>query len=59
MEGKFIYVFSIEDYKKLLLMGYTPLQSDEKQNIYIFANQDNLVFSAEEIRCVRSDTLTF
>lgn len=59
MEGKFIYVFNIESYEKLLLMGYKPLKSDENQNIYIFENQDKLVFSADEIECVHSDTLTF
>jgi hypothetical protein len=59
MEGRFIYVFSIEAYEKLLLMGYKPLKSDENQSVYIFENQDKLVFSTDEIECVRSDTLTF
>lgn len=58
MRGRFVYVFSQEDRKKLLSMGLELIKSDETQHVYVFVGNDNLNFS-DDIAFVFSDTLTF
>ena len=55
----FIYVFSIQDRDTLLSKGYKLLKSDEKNNIYIFANNDQFTFGETDMKFVFSNTLTF
>lgn len=62
MENKFIYVFSLQDRDKLIKLGYKLIRSDESKNIYTFSNLNNdgvMVFSANDIKYIMSDTLTF
>lgn len=59
MQNKFIYVFNEESFERLLLMGYSPLKIDKEHNVYVFENQEKLMFAMTEIECVHSDTLTF
>ena len=56
---KFLYVFSEDDRDGLLARGYTLLKSDEKNEVYVFANQTEMSFCIADISFVRSDTLTF
>jgi len=55
----FIYVFSVEDKKKLLSWGYTLIKEDKKQNIYVFDNLGTVRFSASDMKFVLTNTLTF
>lgn len=62
MENKFIYVFSLQDRDKLIKLGCKLIRSDESKNIYTFSNLNNdgeMVFSANDIKYIMSDTLTF
>lgn len=55
----FIYVFSTQDRDKLLLKNYNLLKSDERNNIYVFENNNQLVFDNADMKFVFSDMLTF
>lgn len=55
----FIYVFSTQDRDKLLSKNYNLLKSDERNNIYVFENNNQLVFDNADMKFVFSDTLTF
>lgn len=56
---KFLYVFNKEARDRLLSANYTLLKSDEKNEIYVFANQMDMTFALADISFIRSDTLTF
>lgn len=56
---KFIYVFGEEAKEKMCAMGYKLLKSNMQCQVHIFANKNELEFSAMGIPCVMSDTLTF
>ena len=55
----FIYVFSTQDRDKLLSKNYNLLKSDERNNIYVFENNNQLVFDNADMKFVFSDMLTF
>lgn len=55
----FIYVFSKEDRDSLLLKNYNLLKADERNNIYIFENSNQLTFNKSDMTFVISNTLTF
>lgn len=59
MNKRFIYVFSQEEKDRLLQYGFQLIKSDDEQNIFIFANNKHLDFSAEHIDVFYSNTLTF
>ena len=59
MRTNFIYVFDADAKNKLLEMQFMMLKSDDKNNVYIFVNDDNKNFVVEDIPYVISDTLTF
>ncbi len=59
MTGKFIYVFTPEDCRKLLSSGHTLIKEDRQNNIYVFDNREVLTFSLDDLIYVMSDTLTF
>lgn len=56
---KFIYVFSENDCEKLLELGYKLLKLDDKNSIYVFANDADLHFALGEDDYILSDVLTF
>lgn len=56
---KFIYVFNTEARDKLLSYGFNMLKSDDKNSVYIFANQASMVFALSDTSYILSDTLTF
>ena len=56
---KFLYVFSKEVRDRLLAANYTLLKSDEKNEVYVFANQMDMAFALADISFIRSNTLTF
>lgn len=56
---KFLYVFSKEARDRLLSANYTLLKSDEKNEVYVFANQMDMTFALADISFIRSNTLTF
>lgn len=56
---KFLYVFSKDARDSLLSANYTLLKSDEKNEIYVFANQLDMTFALSDISFIRSNTLTF
>ena len=56
---KFLYVFNKEARDRLLAANYTLLKSDERNGIYVFANQVEMTFALADISFIRSDTLTF
>lgn len=55
---KFIYVFGKEDCEMLLRHGYVMIQSDEKKNLYVFENKNELDFASIQCNAIFSDTLT-
>lgn len=55
----FIYVFSTQDRDKLLSKNYNLLKSDGRNNIYVFENNNQLVFDNADMKFVFSDMLTF
>ena len=56
---RFIYVFTVNSRDRLLEKGYRLLQSDESNNIFIFANTDKMSFDLGGIIHLASDTLLF
>lgn len=56
---KFIYVFSREARDRLIEQQYTLLQSDTRNDIYVFAYESTEAFSCKDVSCVLSDTLVF
>lgn len=59
--GKLIYVFSDEDRKRLLGMGYVMMSEDAKNHIYAFREGDKAKFASlagSEIKYCVSDKLT-
>lgn len=56
---KFLYVFSKEARDRLISANYTLLKSDEKNEVYVFANQMDMTFALADISFIRSNTLTF
>jgi hypothetical protein len=56
---RFIYVFTVNSRDRLLEKGYRLLQSDESNNIFIFANTDKMSFDLAGIIHLASDTLLF
>lgn len=56
---KFVYVYSADARDKLLAANYTLMKSDERNNIYIFLNEDKLSFSSLDVSYILSDTITF
>lgn len=62
MHGKFIYVFDVDTYNKLLSANYQLLKADKRQNIFVFENKDIHTLTSdtsEDLTFVLSDTLTF
>lgn len=59
MRTNFIYVFDADAKNKLLEMQFMMLKSDDKNNVYIFVNDDKENFVVDDIPYVISDTLTF
>ena len=60
--NQFIYVFNRQDADYMAAKGFVLLKSDERKQVYIFANQDNvLLFQSSPINVeyVLSNTLTF
>lgn len=57
--GSFIYVFNTDDMEKMLAAGYSLMKADEKNNMYIFADNDGMSFDLSDMCFVRSNTLTF
>lgn len=56
---KFLYVFGKEARDRLLSANYTLLKSDEKNEVYVFANQMDMAFVLADISFIRSNTLAF
>lgn len=56
---QFIYVFDTEVRDELENLGYILLKNDEQNSIFVFKNDDRLVFDMESNSYVFSDTLTF
>ncbi len=56
---KFLYVFDKESRDELLHAGYKLLKSDKKNDVYVFANRNDMAFELTDISFVRTDTLTF
>lgn len=56
---KFIYVFNDKSRDELIAAGFRLLKCDNKNEVYVFANQQELAFELSDISFVCSDTLTF
>ena len=54
----FIYVFCEQDRDELLRCGYTMLAYDEAQNIFVFVNREEHVFSQLTLPCLETDAFT-
>lgn len=61
MDKPFIYVFTLSARDQLLENGFTLLKSDEDNNLFIFAADDErpVNFSWDNIIYIKSDTLLF
>lgn len=58
MGKKFIYVFDEETRDKLMALGYVCVKADDRNQTYIFLNDDRLSFAKFD-NCTTSDRLTF
>ena len=56
---KFIYVFNDKSRDELIAAGFRLLKCDNKNEAYVFANQQEMAFELSDISFVCSDTLTF
>ena len=56
---KFIYAFDEKSRDELIAAGFRQLKSDNKNEVYVFANQMEMAFELSDVSFVRSDTLTF
>lgn len=56
---KFIYVFNDKSRDELIAAGFRLLKCDNKNEVYVFANQQEMAFELSDISFVCSDTLTF
>lgn len=56
---KFIYVFNDKSRDELISAGFRLLKCDNKNEVYVFANQQEMAFELSDISFVCSDTLTF
>lgn len=56
---KFIYVFNDKSRDELIAAGFRLLKCDNKNKVYVFANQQEMAFELSDISFVCSDTLTF
>lgn len=59
MKERFIYVSDPVTRDKLKAIGYVCIKEDERNNIYVFLNDDKLSFANTGGKCVLSDKLTF
>ena len=59
--GKFIYVFDPAARDTLAQAGFLLLKSDERNHMWVFAEDDTLRFDLEhaDFSMIRSDKLTF
>jgi hypothetical protein len=57
--AKFIYVFTVNSRDLLLKKGYQLLQSDDTNNIFVFANTEKMAFDLHGVIHLASDTLFF
>lgn len=57
--GKFIYVFNEKSRDELIAAGFRLLKCDNKNEVYVFASQQEMAFELSDISFVCSDTLTF
>lgn len=59
--GKFIYVFDSAARDILAKAGFLLLKSDERNHMWVFAEDDSLNFDLEraDFSMIRSDKLTF
>lgn len=58
-KNRFMYVFSKEDRDDLVAAGYTLIQNDEENKIFVFENKNNLTFDKKNVEHIETDTLTF
>ena len=57
--GNFIYVFSVDAYERLTKLRYKLIKSDFEKGVFVFLNDGQQKFSAEDFKFALSDTLTF
>ena len=57
--GNFIYVFSVDAYKKLIKLQYKVIKSDFEKGVFVFLNFYSQKFSDGDFKFTLSDTLTF
>lgn len=56
---RFIYVFDKESRDEMVAAGFKLLKSDKKNDVYVFANRNDMAFELAGLSFARSDTLTF
>lgn len=59
VDGKFIYVFSFDSRDKLANAGFDLIKSDEKNSIFVFANQPDEFDVLDAVSFIASNKLTF
>jgi hypothetical protein len=55
----FIYVFDKKSRDVLLADGFHLLKSDEKNDVYVFVNQEQFTFKYSEMKYCLSNILSF
>lgn len=55
--GKFLYVFSKDAKKKLLDKGLKLIQENDKNEVYVFLNNQKATFDLSEVFFLPSDTI--
>lgn len=59
MNNNFIYVFDKQARDMLLADGFHLLKSDERNEIYVFVNQEQFIFKYNNIKYCLSNVLSF
>ena len=56
--SRFIYVFNADDKDVLAKNGFMLLSSDERNNVYVFAQRPEMTLCLADIQYMESDELT-
>lgn len=55
----FVYVFDKDVRDELIKEGFRLLVNDERNDVYVFANQPEIAFALHSVSHIKSSTLSF
>ena len=59
MDGRFVMVFNKEAKRVLEEAGFVLLRSDEDNDIYAFASDEELIDKIQDVSYIQTDTMTY